>query len=819
VVGLPHCSAETLSALLDGELVADERAQARAHLDSCLDCSARLVAARRLDTDLRDAGRLSCASILPTLSALADQEATAGERALAGAHLADCPDCRLATAGLRSADLLLAALPASAPSARVDAFIAELARPRVRAAFRPATFAMRSAGAVALAVLIAIGSTIFQMGEPSADQVARSTEVAMVAAIQRVVFDSRTNTLYLLDADRAEVSAVDATTHTESARVSVGGTPTALALSISTNRVLVLDATSKRLTEIDTTSRAIVATATLVVTGTPTSLQVDPVNGRIVVASVSAPAANAAPAASAAGATGHVTVLDPVSKQVESVRAVDVAPQLVVLDAKGAQALLLSARETTLVDAASYKLLAQLPGGVAAAFDVSSTQVAVLSTDGASSKVTFRGTGLPASLSLPGRPIALIAMPGGGFAALVDRGAGGEIDVIDGTGHVVSSSAVALAGHSVTYDPTAARFVVGGDVGAGLAFSGASQVAVNVPPASAPPSQTATTTPPAPQTSSSTPVASGPTTPAAVAPVNAAVPPAARPSTNGDYRLAMADNRRPVLVAGSGRMLWFVDEAKRLASIDTTSGLVDAVAQLPIDGTFTRLLVGTSHVYAIDQGKGRLAILTVASGRLESIGFPFVSTAAGFSVGTDDRIWMAGGDSSNVLTFDPDAQAAKRVSAIDFRTASITALHVDSAARVWFADDASGSIGYYDQSRQTIVTVPAPGHGTVTALAMDRNGTLWAGTATGQLFSVRLGVVTAAGAAGGPVGDLVRDASGGVWSYVVAPGTVAYRSLTGGSGVRLAAVAAAAVAFDGLGRAWLAEPSGADFYIALNGDR
>ena len=815
MVGLPHCSAETLSALLDGELTEGERAQARAHLDSCLECGARLVAARRLDADLRDAGRLSCAAMLPSLSAIVDDEATAADRALAAAHLADCLDCRAASAALRNADQLLVALPAMAPSARVDAYIAKLAQPRPRIAFRPAAFAFRTAGALALALLIAMGSTLFQAGPPSAEQ-ARSTEVAMVAAIQRVVFDARTNTLYLLDTESAEVSAVDATTQSEQARVSVGGRPTALALSATMNRVLVLDATSKRLTEIDTASHAIVATSTLAVTGTPTSLQIDPASGKIVVASVSAGPANVAPSAALSGtsATGHVTVLDPVSKQVESVRAVDVAPQLVVLDAKGDRALLLSAQETTLVDATTYRSLDQLPGGVAAAFDASGTQVAVLSADGVASKVTFRGAGLPASLGLVGRPVGLIAMPGGGFAALVDRGSSGEVDVIDATGHGLSSTAVALAGRSLLYDPAAGRFAVGGDVGTSLAFSGSGPVAASAPPASAPPSQAAS---PAPVVSSTPkPSAKAPSSsaPSSVAPPP--VPAAARLTSADAYRLPLSNSRHPTIVTGAGSQLWFLDTTNRLATIDTSTGAVTDQAQLPLDGAFARLLLGSGRVYAVDARLGRLSWLNTDTGILDTIAFPFAATASAFAVGTDGKLWLAGGESTNVISLDP---VTNRVSAIDFRTSSITALYVDSAARVWYADDATGGIGYYDQTKHAIVAVATPPHSTVTALVMDRNGTLWVGTKSGELLSVRLGVAAAAGSAGGPVTDLVRDVSGGVWSYVLSPGTVTYRSLTTPAGVRVAAVPASSMAIDGLGRAWLADPADLAFYIAINEER
>lgn len=812
MVGLPHCSAETLSALLDGELTAEERAEARAHIDSCLDCGARLVAARRLDVDLRDAGRLSCAAVLPSLSAIADSEATALDRRLAATHLAGCPDCRLARADLRAADRLLAALPAMAPSARADAYISALAHPRVgRAGFRPVPFAFRTASVVALAVLIAIGSTLFQAGTPPTDQ-ARPADVAMVAAIQRVVFDVRTNTLYLLDADRAEVSAVDATSHSEQARVSVGGRPTALALSASTNRVLVLDPTSKRLTEIDTTSHLIVATSTLLVTGTPTSLQVDPTNGRIVVASVSAADVNATPAVapSAATSAGHVTFIDPVSKQVESVRAVDVAPQLVVLDASGTQALLLSASETTVVDATTYRTLDQLPGGVAAAFDVTGTRIAVLAADGGGSRITFRGVGLPLSLALAGRPITLIAMPAGGFAALVDRGTGGEVNVIDASGRVVSSSSVVLTGHSFTYDAAGDRFAVGGDGGQGLAFSGSASLTQVAPSTSPQPSAPVTSATPRP-TGTTVPASSVPSTPTATP--GSGVPPAAQLATTGIYRLALTENRQPQLIAGSGQRLWFVDQARRLATIDTTSGLVTDVAQLPLDGTFTRLLLGTAHVYAIDQGKGRLSVLTIKSGALETIGFPFVSSAKGFAIGPDDRIWMGGGESSNVLSVDP---VTKAVAATDFRASELSALYVDTAARVWYADDLTGGLGYYDQTKKAIVAVAVPPHASVTSLAMDRDGTLWAGTAGGELFSIKVGVPGTGGSAGGPVAGLVRDAAGGVWSYALVPGTVVYRSLTQPAGARLAALAGSGLAFDTLGRAWIADGTGMAFYIVVN---
>jgi len=227
-------------------------------------------------------------------------------------------------------------------------------------------------------------------------------------------------------------------------------------------------------------------------------------------------------------------------------------------------------------------------------------------------------------------------------------------------------------------------------------------------------------------------------------------------------------------------------------------------------------LLGTSYAYAIDQGKGRIAVYSLASGQLETIGFPFVNISSGFSVGLDDHLWMAGGNSSNVLSLDP---ATKHVSAVDFRTSGISALFADSAGRVWYADDATGGIGYYDQSKQVLVTIPSSKHSSVTTLAMDRDGTLWAGTASGDLLTVRLGVASVAGSAGGSVAGLVRDPSGVVWSYASGPGTLVYRALTGGGAAHVAATTASSLAFDGRDRAWLGDSESAAFHIVLNGDR
>jgi anti-sigma factor RsiW/sugar lactone lactonase YvrE len=805
-----HCSPETLSALFDGELSLAEHAAARAHISRCSSCTAELAAFGKIEAELQDTSSVACSAVLTSLSALVDGEVSSLERAIAETHLIACAGCRSLSAGLKRADALIAALPKARPSASVDAAIAALGgRARDRGSRRlPPIVAWRAVAAIALIVAITLGSTFLPANAPLPQQAGIAPSGALVAG-QHVVFDERTNTLYLLNTQRADVTAVDPTTQTERTRIDIGGTPSALALSSFTNRVLVLDATTKRLTEIDTASNSVIGVSTLDVSGTLTSMQVD-ATGRIIVASVVAQAV-AAPTSTAAigAATGHVTVLDAVTKQVETVTAVDVAPQLVILDAKGSQALLLSTDATTLVDAATYKSIVRLPAGVAAAFDATGRAIAVLSADGDASKVSFRGEGLPASLSLPGRPLSLIAMPNGGFAALVDRGASGEVAVIDATGRLVSSSPVTASGHNLTYNAGTARFAVGGDSTGALTFTTAAVAAAS--PSSAPTSTSvATKEPSATPTPSPSPSAlAGDAVNAA--PIGPLLPPGQLASAD-TFRVALSDSRRPMVVAGAGRTLWFIDQSQRLASIDTVTAVVTDLAQLTPDATHTRLLVGSRYLYAVDQAHGRVEMYSLRTGQLETVGFPFAASAGAFSVGLDDRLWIAG-DSPNVLSLDPNT---KGVTAVDFRVASIGALFADTAGRVWYADGAGG-IGYYDQSNRALVAVPTPNRGPVTALNMDSDGSLWIGTRSGELLSVRFGVVRLAGSAGGSVAGLVRDPSGSVWSYAVAPGAFIYRSLSTGAGARVAAGSASSLAFDSLGRPWLGDGEQLAFYIVLKG--
>ena len=145
-----------------------------------------------------------------------------------------------------------------------------------------------------------------------------TAERAIVASMQQIVFNSRNNTIYVLDVPGAAVDARDPGTNDLKTRIEVGGEPTALALNEVANRVLVLDASQKRVTEIDAGNNTVIGATTVAVSGTPTSISVDPSTNNIVVTST---AKSPAPGA----ASGSVSVINSDTKKVETVRGCDAA--------------------------------------------------------------------------------------------------------------------------------------------------------------------------------------------------------------------------------------------------------------------------------------------------------------------------------------------------------------------------------------------------------------------------------------------------------------------------------------------------------------
>src|SRR5438094_1668383 len=498
-MGKLHLSFEELSALFDGELSAQADTSARQHLRECPQCSADYSLSVRLERDLRQPPVLSCDAALELLSASFDDQASQPERAVAERHLSSCEACRGEVQLWGTGGYVLRTLPVGRPSARVDQAIARLANPprRIRIPAFP-VFAPRLAIAAAAIVAVILSGLPLAQPPGGTDAQQQGSDRVFVAAAQQIVYNAKNNTLYQLDTMTAAVNALEPGSNDLKARIPVGGEPIRLTLNEVANTILVLDAVQKRVTEIDAATNMVIGATTVDVTGTPTAINVDN-SGKILVTSVSAPAASAAPG-------GTVSVLDSATKQLEVVRDIDVAPRMVVVDPLSNQAVLVSPSITKLVDS-SYKVIATLPGGVAAAFSRRGDGVAVLSPTGADTTINFAGAFAPAALTLKGSPRAITALKEGGYLVLLQIDGQGRVVKISPEGRAEGSISIAVAGGDLLFDEATNLFTVanGGTVASG-------QVPATAATASSAPSALTTLASP---TASSSP---GATTPATASP-------------------------------------------------------------------------------------------------------------------------------------------------------------------------------------------------------------------------------------------------------------------------------------------------------------
>src|SRR5438552_985240 len=414
-------------------------------------------------------------------------------------------------------------------------------------------------------------------------------------------------------------------------------------LNEAANTILVLDAVQKRVTEIDAATNMVIGATTVDVTGTPTAINVDN-SGKILVTSVSAPAASAAPG-------GTVTVLDSTTKQLEVVRDIDVAPRMVVVDPLSNQAVLVSPSITKLVDS-SYKVIATLPGGVAAAFSRRGDGVAVLSPTGADTTITFAGAFAPSALKLTGSPRAITALKEGGYLVLLQLDGQGRVVKISPDGRAEGSISIAVAGGDLLFDESTNLFTVanGGTVATG-------QVPATAASASSAPPTVATTTLSSPVASSSVAPTASPTTspqpsrspnPSAVVVASAApdVLDSAKPIAAGLYSASLPSGLKPHLIAASGSRIWFIDDTSHVGTFDMNTGEVKTIGRLRSDAHVAFWVAGRSFVFGIDDATGQVHVMNTMTESVDSYPTNVLSPVAAVAVGPDDRLWIALRDAS-----------------------------------------------------------------------------------------------------------------------------------------------------------------------------
>jgi streptogramin lyase len=801
---LLHLSFEELSALHDGELSAQADTSARQHLRECAQCSADYGLSARLERDLRQPPVLSCDSVLELLSASFDDQASQPDRAVAERHLSSCEACRDEVQLWGNVGYLLRTLPAGRPSARVDQAIARLANPPRRIGL-PAfpVLAPRLAISAAAIVAVILSGLLLAQAPVGTDAQQQGSDRVIVAAAQQIVYNAKNNTLYQLDTASAAVNALEPGTNDLKARIPVGGEPIRLALNETANTILVLDAVQKRVTEIDAATNTVISATTVDVTGTPTSINVDTA-GKIVVTSVATPAASSAPG-------GTVTVLDSSTKQLETVREIDVAPRMVVVDPLSNQAVLVSPLTTKLVDS-SYKVIATLPGGVAAAFSRRGDGVAVLSPTGTDTTITFAGAYAPAALTLQGLPRAITSLRAGGYLVLLQIDGRGRVVKVSPDGRAEGTVSISVAGGDLLYDEDTNFFTVAylGTVASAQVPGVAASAATSAPPTSA----AKASSPPA----SSSPAASP--EPAKSPDASPAV--AARDVLDGARAIApnlysLPSSLQPQYMAAIGSRIWFVDQTSHVGTVDMNSGAMKTIAKLRSDANVGFWVAGRSFVFGVDPS-GQVHVVNTVTERVDSYPTNVLSPVSAVAVGIDDRLWIALRDASYLLVFDPRTHG---IEGFDLDGARVNALAVDRSGRVIYADDLHASIGTLDPATHRLTVLTYNRRGSTTALIVDWSGTLWLGTSAGDLYSVRGTKPGLAINVRTPVTSLALDRSGNAWFLAPIPsGTLgfAYARADGSQAVRSIPGPAVGLAFSEAGRTFSADPRGA-FYVAAEDGR
>src|SRR5439155_355372 len=121
----------------------------------------------------------------------------------------------------------------------------------------------------------------------------------------------------------------------------------------------------------------------------------------------------------------------------------------------------------------------QLPGGIAAVFAAKSDTVAILSATGTGARVSIIGDE-NASLALLGSPVAIVALPQGGYGVLTDETLNGRITEIGADGTPGRSVSVSLVGRELSYNAALGQFTVAGAGGIAVATI-TGQVALSTP--------------------------------------------------------------------------------------------------------------------------------------------------------------------------------------------------------------------------------------------------------------------------------------------------------------------------------------------------
>ena len=268
-----------------------------------------------------------------------------------------------------------------------------------------------------------------------------------------------------------------------------------------------------------------------------------------------------------------------------------------------------------------------------------------------------------------------------------------------------------------------------------------------------------------------------------------------------------------MLVTKSGERLWVIDDRNQVDVIDMGSGEVYEYVSLPRTAQVSYLAVGRSYAYALDTHTGVLYVMRPFSDRILADQLNFLKPVSSVAVGLDDRLWIGLKDASYLFAFDP---TTNNMPTYDLGPARVSALAVDNLGRIFYVDDNRRTVGTYDTQTGVLNEVAFARAGTTTGLVVDRNSTLWFSTSAGEIFSVRGSAATLVLGLQRPVTALALDPAGRAFYLAPLPtGAVSFRyaEADGGAGGETITGPASSLAFNALGRAWVADPRGG-FYVS-----
>lgn len=146
----------------------------------------------------------------------------------------------------------------------------------------------------------------------------------------------------------------------------------------------------------------------------------------------------------------------------------------------------------------------------------------------------------------------------------------------------------------------------------------------------------------------------------------------------------------------------------------------------------------------------------------------------------------------------------------------VSALAIDPLGRVLYSDDQRALVGTLDPTTARLTEVIFNRRGSTTALIVDASGTLWVGTSTGDIYSVKGGSARQVRNVRMPVSSLALDQTGRAWFLAPIPNGIpgfAYAPADGSEAARSIPGPAFGLAFSEAGRAFSGDPRGA-FYVA-----